>query len=126
MLVQKKVSIMGEWIKKEDLENGDIIKVLDAGELMPGDYGERHVFKIETKNGERLITFNQSSMNYLIDAFGEETEKWIGKKVKAWIVKMSVAGKIKPVIFLTAPDWTEGDDGYFHSPSDNIPVIEEN
>ena len=127
MKVQKKVSIQGEWAKaKVDLDNGDIIKVIDGGKIVPGDYGERHVFKVETKNGEKLLSFNQTTMNYLIDAFGEETDSWAGKEVKVWLIKSNVSGKIRNVVYLTAPDWVEGEDGFYPpnvKPDDGIPVI---
>lgn len=128
MEVQKKVSIQGEWAKpKIDLSTGDIITINNGGQIIPGDFGDRHCFKIETGNGEKLLSANQTTMNYLIDAFGGETDKWIGKKVKVWLVKSNVQGKMKDVVYLTAPDWVEGDDGFYppKSGKDNIPVIEE-
>jgi len=126
MKVQKRVSIQGEWAKvKEDINEGDLIKILDEGKVISGDYGDRNVFKIETKNGEKIQSFNQTTTNYLIDAFGDETEKWIGKKVKVWIVKSNVGGKIRNVVYLTAPDWVEGSDGYYPPSGGNIPVIDE-
>ena len=127
MKVNKKVTIAGEWAKpKEDINEGDLVKILDEGKGITGDYGDRNVFKIETKNGEKLQSFNQTTMNYIIDAFGDETEKWIGKEVKVWIVKSNVGGKIRNVIYLTATDWVEGSDGYYPPSGDNgIPVIDE-
>ena len=81
MKVQKKISIQGEWIdKSKDVKDQDIIKILNEGETIPGDYGDREVFKVETKNGEKLLSFNQTTINNLIDAWGDETEKWIGKE----------------------------------------------
>ena len=130
MQVQKKISIQGDWVKvKVDIFNGDIITIIDEGRLLPGEYGERHVFKVLTKNGEKLLTFNQTSMNYLIDAYSNETDKWQGEKVKVWLVKSNVGGKMKDIVYLTAPDWVEGEDG-FYPPSESkekeeIPIIED-
>jgi len=130
MKVSKKISIQGEWAKiKEDIFNGDIITILDAGKIVPGDYGERHVFKVMTKNGEKLLAFNQTSMNYLIDALGDETGQWEAKEVKVWLIKSNVAGKMRDIVYLTAPDWVEGDDGFYppnkEIPTKEIPIIEE-
>ena len=128
MKVQKKVSIQGDWAKiKEDIFKGDIVKIADEGRLLPGEYGERHVFKVLTKNGEKLLTFNQTTMNYLIDAYGEETNEWQGEKVKIWLVKSNVAGKMRDIVYLTAPDWVEGDDGFYPPEKNNkeIPVVDE-
>ncbi len=75
MRVQKKMSIKGDWAKiGEDVKDGDIVTVLDEGKSVEGDYGERIVFGIKTGNGERLLSFNQTTMNNLIDAFSEETK----------------------------------------------------
>lgn len=134
MLVQKKVSIQGEWAKaKIDLFTGDIIKILNGGQIIPGDFGDRHCFKIETKNGEKILSFNQTTMNYLIDAFGFETDKWINQQVKVWLIKSNVQGKMRDVVYLTAPDWIEGDDGFYPPINKksaikdmrDIPVVEE-
>ena len=125
MKVQKRTSVSGEFARKgEDIKNGDIITINNEGEVVSGDYGDRNVFKVETKNGEKLLTFNQTSINYLIDAYGDETSKWVGKKIKVWIVKSSIAGKWKDVVYLSAPDWIEGKDG-LQPPKGDIPVIEE-
>jgi len=129
MKVQKRVSIQGDWAKKgEDIRDGDIITIKDSGQIISGDYGDRYVFKIETRNGEKLLTFNQTSINNLIDAYGDETGNWVNKEVKVWIVKQNVAGKLKDVIYLTAPDWVEGEDGFVppeKKEDKDIPVINE-
>ena len=138
MKVQKKVSIQGEFAKvKEDINEGDIIGILNEGKKVAGNYGERDVFSVQTKNGPRNLTFNQTSMNYLIDVFGDETAEWVNKSIKVWINRENVSGKMRNVVYLTHPDWIEGDDG-FYPPTKNgnnneappledkdIPVIED-
>jgi hypothetical protein len=78
MLVQKKEVLQGEWAKiNKDIFDGDIITIMDEGKLVSGTYGERYVFKIKTKTGDiKLLTFNQTTMNYLIDAYGNDTKDW--------------------------------------------------
>jgi len=129
MKVQKKVSVQGDWVKiKEDIFNEDIITIADEGELVPGEYGERHVFKVETKNGIKNLTFNQTSMNYLIEAFGGETNEWQGEKIKVWLVKSNVSGKMRDVVYLTHPNWVEGDDGFYppdQKADEEIPVVDD-
>jgi hypothetical protein len=117
MQVQKKISVQGEWAKvRQDINDKDILTILNEGQITPGDYGDRNVFKLKTQNGEKILSFNQTSMNYLIDAFGNETKNWVGKEIKAWIIKINVSGKLKDVIYLTAPDWIMGSDGFIPSP----------
>jgi len=116
---------MGEWAKvKQDFFNGDLITIADEGRVVSGEFGDRHVFKVETKNGIKNLSFNQTTMNYLIDVFGEETNEWQGVKVKVWIIKSNVGGKIRDIVYLTAPDWIEGDDGFYPPNDESIPVVE--
>jgi plasmid replication initiation protein len=116
MKLTKKVSISGEFAKKkEDIKDGDIIKVLDGGTITEGEYGKQNTFRIETCNGEKLFSFNQTSQNNLIDAFGEETDNWIGKEVKVWMIKAMVGGKMQDIVYLSHPEWTMDDEGKFHA-----------
>jgi len=73
-----------------DLKNGDIVKILDAGELETGQFGEQKNFKIKTRNGEKKLAFNQQTQNVLITGFGDETENWIGKDVKVILKKDTI------------------------------------
>ena len=66
----------------------------------------------------------------MIDAYGDETSHWVGKEVKVWIIKSMIGGKLKDVIYLTAPDWVEGEDGFVPPTGKkiedkDIPVINE-
>ena len=131
MKVEKKVTIKGNWVKvKEDINTGDIIEIRSAGEIVKGNFGDRSVFKIQTNTGEKLLSFNQTTMNYLIDGFGTETEKWVGRSVKVWIVRENVGGKFRNIVYLTPPNWVEGDDAFYPPANksvenDGIPVIDD-
>jgi hypothetical protein len=106
MKITKKVSVAGQYAKLgTDFDEGDNITILNGGDITTGQYGEQHTFKVNTKNGERNMSFNQTTLNYLIDAYGDDTEAWAGKEVKVWVVDMNVQGKMRAVAFLTAPDW---------------------
>ena len=130
MKVQKIIRAQGEYAKKkEDIKDQDVIMIQDEGQLVTGDYGDRMVFKIETRNGDKNLSFNQTSMNNLIEVFGDETKSWIGKKVKVWIVKAMVSGKFQDIVYLADPSYVMADDGRFYSTktttnNDDIPVIE--
>ena len=70
-----------------------------------GEFGMQTVFTLRCPNNEeRLLTFNQTSQNNLIDSYTDETKQWVGKKVKIWVVKQNVSGKFKNVVYLTSPD----------------------
>jgi hypothetical protein len=113
MQVFKKIAI-GNWAKPgQDLRDGDLIEILDEGkEVENPKFGKRNVFSIATKNGIKSLTFNQTTINNLIDAFGAETKQWVGKTVKVWIIKQNVGGLLRNVIYLTAPDWEFTESGF--------------
>ena len=106
MKVEIKQSVSGEFAKKgEDIKDGDVVKFLDKGKEIEGKYGAQRVFKIETTNGsEKLVSVNQTSINYLIPKYGDDTEKWVGKEVKIWINRENVSGRMVKVLYLTHPD----------------------
>src|SRR3990167_1309824 len=105
MKLQKKVSL-GQFAKvKEDYKDGDMLKIIDAGTEVEGEFGTQTVFKVELPLvGIKNMSFNQTSKNHLIEAFGNDTEEWIGKEIKAWVIKQNVSGKFRDVTYLTAPD----------------------
>lgn len=112
MKYQKKVSIKGDFARKgEDIKDGDIITILDEGKTVQGNYGAQHIFKIKLADGEdKDFSLNQTSLNNLIDAFGEEATEWIGKEVKVWAILSNVQGKMIKVYYLSHPD-AELDEG---------------
>jgi len=126
MKIQKKVSIGGDFAKiGEDIKDGDVIKILDSGTIISGDYGDRHAFKVETINGEKVLSFNQTSLNNLVDAIGEESESWVGQEAKVFVVKQMVSNKLRNIAYLTGKDWTMTDDGTFiKSKDDSLDNIE--
>jgi hypothetical protein len=133
MKVQKQTNAQGEWAKKgDDIKDGDIVKILDAGQTITGEYGDRLVFKVQTRNGERNLSFNKTSVNNLVDAFGDETTAWKGKEAKIWLIKAMVSGKLQNVVYLAHPKWHMQDDGSFVGTVsstklevEDIPVINE-
>ena len=114
MKLVKKVSVGGEYAKKgEDILDGDELTIKNAGETVEGKFGEQLVFKVETRNGERNLNLNQKSQNNLIDAYGDDTDNWVGKKVIAHMIKTMVQGKLTNVVYLAHPGWLMDDEGNF-------------
>ena len=132
--VFKKISV-GAFLKKGvDIKDGDILEIANEGKEVSGTYGIQNIFLVKTKDGkEGNVSFNQTTMNGLIDTYGDDTIKWIGKSIKAWKVKMSVAGKFQDVWFFSHPDAEQTKDGFILSgnqktddiSTDDIPVIDE-
>ena len=117
MKIPKKTNVSGQWAKKgEDLKDGDVVMILNGGEIVSGEFGDSHVFKIETRNGERIMRFNQSSLNNLVDAYGDESAGWVGKQAKVWLIKAMVSGKLQNVAYFAHPQAEMNDDGSFRTP----------
>lgn len=124
MLLNKKVSIGVVFAQKKayeyegkkfeaDVKNGDIVTVLNEGITTAGSpqYGskEQVVFKIKTRNGEKGLPFNQTSINNMVDVYGGETSEWVGKEIKVWVDKVMGKDGYKHHVFI-APLGTERDE----------------
>lgn len=88
-----------------DIKDGDTIKILDAGNVEQGAFGEQNNFRIKTRNGEKKLAFNQSSINVLIESFGDDTEMWIGRDVRVILRKGTYAGKRGIATYIVTEGW---------------------
>ena len=82
----------GTFIKAAEAKNGDIITILDAGEVRDNQTfttklkdgreipKKDYVFKITHKGAEKVISMNKMSRENLAAAFTNNTEVWVGKK----------------------------------------------
>lgn len=112
-IYQKKANI-GQFLKKgEDFKEDDLVEIGNEGKEVEGNYGTQNIFLIKTKDGkEGNLSLNSTTINGLIDAFGEDAVGWIGKKVKVWKVKQNVSGKFIDVYYFAHPDATLTEDGF--------------
>jgi len=117
---------------KADIQNGDKVKFLDSGETEIGQFGEQYNFTIETRNGKKKIALNQTSVNVLVNAFGEDTENWIDKEVNVLTEKKMISGKKAIVVYLIVDGWYLDDfgalvkkEGQLPEKGNDIPVFDE-
>ena len=111
MKVTKRISV-GAFAKRGvDYKDSDVVTILNEGVVVEGKFGEQHLFKMGFVSGEKNLSINQTSMNKLIDVFGDDTANWVGKEVKLWVVKQNVAGKFTDVTYITTPDQQLGEEG---------------
>lgn len=128
-----KVTKGGDYIKTDSAEKGLVVTFLDAGRIdisdkyryknadgTDGEFRKSLVFEVLYKGEKKQIRVNTASKIAMIDAFGEETQGWIGKKATIHVLptpngqqKMIV---LDPVIEGTkqvkdpsdiAPDWND-------------------
>lgn len=88
-----------------DIKKGDVIRIMDAGNIEPGQYGDQHNFRIKTRNGEKKLALNQSTINVLIEEFGDDTETWVGKDVNVILKKDTIANKKVEITYLVVAGW---------------------
>lgn len=109
----KKVSV-GQFLKKgEDIKDGDVLTIANEGKQTEGEFGLQDIFLVKTKDGkEGNVNFNRTSLNGIIDAYGEDSVTWIGKPIKAMKVKQNVAGKFIDVWYFAHPDADLTENGF--------------
>jgi len=86
-----------EFLKARDVKVGDIVTILNEGEVREKDFGTgkpRVIFEIEVEHNKKkkIWTMNKKTIKKLIDKFGDDTKTWVGKKVKLNIVEVEVRG----------------------------------
>lgn len=92
----------------ESLKTGDIIKFVDAGRIEDKEFtqnGKKQVSRVleltAEKNGERkVITPNKISRTNCTEAWGPNTENWVGKECDVTIANQLVFDKQIKVIIL--------------------------
>lgn len=112
-IYEKRVSI-GSFLKKgTDFKDGDLLEIANEGKEVEGQFGMQDLFLVKTAEGkEGNVSFNQTTINGLVDAFGKEAVNWIGKKVKAIKVKQNVAGKFIDVWYFSHPEAELTENGF--------------
>ena len=112
----KRISI-GAFLKKgEDIKDGDIVQIGNEGKQVEGQFGMQDIFLIKTSNKEGNISINTTSLNCLIDAYGEDSKNWIGKQIKVWAILSNVQGKMIKVYYFTHPLAVLDEEGGFSLP----------
>lgn len=122
MKMTKKTSVGGVFAKKgdyefegqtykADIQTGDKVTFNNSGDTVEGTYGEQKVFSILTRNGDKNINLNQKSINALIDEFGDDSDKWVGKEVNVILKKDTVAGKKVTIAYFVPDGWVLDDYG---------------
>lgn len=126
MIIKKQVSVGSFLEKGTDIKDGDIVQIASEGKETEGKYGIQHLFmlkarvlneegKQEIKEGN--IAFNQTTLNALVDAYGEDSLQWVGKEAKVWAILSNVQGKMVKVYYFTHPQATLDALGDFEIPN---------
>jgi hypothetical protein len=107
----------GNYLKTADANNGDKITFINAGDWIEstmykyddGNPKVDFVIKIMFKDEEKVMRLNKTNRDTLIQAFGNNTEMWIGKSALVIKEKVLVGGKKMDCITLEPIIEDQGD-----------------
>jgi len=115
-------------IPNSDVKTGDWVMILNEGEyrkLPQQPDREVLVFKVQVPSGEvKLLNMNTTTQKEFIQAYGDDSINWIGKKGRVEIVKQRMFDKWKEVIYIH-PEHKAREIPIEEITDDGIPVIEE-
>ncbi len=99
-----RVSDLDEFLHADSVQDGEVVTIIAKPTLISEEesvFGKAYFeIPITTANGEaKTWTPNKTTLKKLSAKFGDETDAWIGKKVKISKAKMNVRGEMKQVIF---------------------------
>lgn len=116
MLFQKKTSVQGGWVKAADVVSGTKCKLITEATKQEGEYGEQTVAKIRFQGADEALNvrLNNTTIGGLVDAFGPDSNDWIGKVLTAHTEKSMVSGRRVTVLYLLAEGYElrEDSNGY--------------
>lgn len=123
--MHKKSTAQRNWLKPgEHVKDGDVVVIETEGEAdVSPQFGERTVIKLKCGDESYDWSINQTSINNLIDSYGDDSAGWVGKKAKAFVIKQRVSQKLTNVLYLAGPGMKMDDDGRFVR-SDDYPTPE--
>ncbi len=142
---QKTSFTQGAWVKASQIKSGTIAKIVSETNPQPsqflnkdGSAKNQDVAKVLFgRNTEPLnVSLNRTTINGLISAFGEESNDWKNKPLRAETEKARVAGKAVVALYLIPEGYKKIDDdnGFAvivpkdeasKTSEEEIPVIEE-
>ena len=110
---EEKMAHLGDLRKnlvKEDVQTGDVILFVDAGEIKDVDFSKtqdgsdgKTVFQVmvELPDGKnKIYTPNATTRSILSDVWTEDTENWIGKKAIVKFIDQLSFGKLVKILIL--------------------------
>lgn len=100
-----KIKIESPYLKaKINIQDGEYITFLNEGEYQPSSFDPKKkslVCKVGLADGEeKIFTLSNKNQGKMLEAFGDDSKNWIGKKVQVEIVKKDIGGTTKTLIYL--------------------------
>jgi hypothetical protein len=107
----------GKWIKVKEVNNGDIITIKTEGtwqentqyKYSDGNPKQDFVVVVEHIGEDKQMRMNGKNRGTLINAYGQDTAKWVGKTATITKKIVEIAGEDKEVIRLTVDGADQGE-----------------
>jgi len=95
---------MDEYLHADAVENGDIIKITGKARYVSAEeatFGRSYLeIAVKLPNGKTKIwTPNKTTLKKLAKIFGDDSDTWIGKRVKLSVAKQNVHGEMRDVLY---------------------------
>lgn len=94
-----KLSKGNEYLKADNVKQGQIVQFTNAGEIevstqyryknqdgTEGDFVRSLVFRVKYEGEDKKLKISAASKSSLIEAFGDDTENWVGKKASIMVI----------------------------------------
>lgn len=99
-----KASELDEFLHAEHVEDGDIIEITGKARRVSAEESvfERTYVEVPVKlpNGQSKTWMpNKTTIRALAKEYGDDMDKWIGKKVALEIMRQNVRGEMKEVLY---------------------------
>ena len=99
-----KIPRQGDYLTSADVKDGDILEILEGPELRSKeDTGfDRDVYGVTVllpNKTNKMWTLNKTTYNDCWDEWGDESENWIGKKLKIATENRKIRGEKKTIIY---------------------------
>lgn len=98
----------GKWLKSSDVEKPAIVTISGATEEELQNLEGKKDNRIALSFEEDLpgLILNQTNKFFLIDAYGDETDDWIGKKIVIYVANIPYQGKMVSGLRVRLPKGT--------------------
>lgn len=95
----------GQFLKGKDVKKGATVEILDEGRwenskkftYEDGTPQKQCIFSVKYEGEEKQLKLNKASRVAMIDAFGDETRNWVGKRAKL-IIMPTPSGNDKMIV----------------------------
>jgi hypothetical protein len=127
----KSSGAQGAWVDKAAVKNGTRAKIVSETEPQEGQFGKQNVCKVRFEGAPDVVNvnLNQTTINALVEAFGEDSASWQGNVLTTQVEPSVIGGKRVKVLYLIPAGYVLGEDEnsyiVIRKQEPEIPVIQE-